>query len=224
MNILVVDDHPLYIDGLKQVLSQIEGQAEVVQAVSAEQALELIESGDSVFDLLLVDLNMPGIDGLDLLMTLDERELWIPSVMISAQDNAQVIMQALDAGALGFIPKSFGASELLDALHTVFQGKVFLPKGMDQQIERLRRAVDGKRPVEKAAEDFGITPRQYRVLELMAKGYSNKKVAMTLYLTEHTVKSHVSQLFMALDVDNRTACVQRAVQLGLVQKAAASVE
>ena len=215
MKILVVDDHPLFLDGLLQVLKKLDKRLEPVQVSSAQTALEVLLQ-DANFDLILIDINMPGMDGIDLLTTLVERELWVPAVVISAQDNPRFIVQALDAGALGFIPKSFNAHELLTALQTVLQGEIFLPDIVAKQIDQLRRAESGARPTAKKGQDYGITPRQIRVLELLVKGHSNRAIANTLNLSEHTVKSHLKSIFVSLGASNRTECVQKAVQLGLI--------
>ncbi len=215
MKILVVDDHPLFLDGLLQVLRQLDPNTVTEQVVNAEQALNRLVS-DAEFQLILVDINMPGMDGLDLLSALVERELWIPAVVISAQDNPKTVAAALDAGALGFIPKSFGASELLDALKRVLAGEVFLPEPVKEQIDRLRRSSASTNSG--LNKDLGITARQIRVLELLVKGYSNRKIALTLNLSEHTVKSHLKTLFTILNADNRTACAQKAEELGLIRQ------
>jgi two-component system, NarL family, nitrate/nitrite response regulator NarL len=212
MKILVVDDHPLFLDGLMQVLRQLDPEMITEQVPDAEQALNCLKAGRG-FQLILVDINMPGMDGLDLLSALVEHELWVPAVVISAQDNPRIIASAMDAGALGFIPKSFSAAELLDALKRVLAGEVFLPEPVRQQIDRMRRSTANI----DSGTKFGITTRQLRVLELLVKGYPNRKIALTLNLSEHTVKSHLKTLFAILGVDNRTGCVQKAEQLGLVR-------
>jgi two-component system nitrate/nitrite response regulator NarL len=214
VKILVVDDHPLFLDGLLQVLRQLDPNTMTEQVANAEQALSRLASGPE-FQLILVDINMPGMDGLDLLAALVERELWIPAVVISAQDDPRIIAAALDAGALGFIPKSFGAAELLDALKKVLAGEVFLPEPVKEQIDRMRRSSTDSI----LNKNLGITTRQIRVLELLVKGYSNRKIALTLNLSEHTVKSHLKTLFAILNADNRTACAQKAEELGLVRQA-----
>lgn len=136
MKILVIDDHPLFLDGLLQVLQQLGPDVITAQVSNAESALKYIESNPAV-DLILLDINMPGMNGLDLLATLVERELWIPAIVISAHDNPRVVLQALDAGALGFIPKHFNTAKLLAAL----KGEVFLPESIKARIDQLRRAV-----------------------------------------------------------------------------------
>lgn len=218
MKILVIDDHPLFLDGLLQVLQQLGPDVTTAQVGSAESALEYIESNPAV-DLILLDINMPGMDGLDLLATLVERELWIPAIVISAHDNPRVILQALDAGALGFIPKHFNTAELLAALNVVLRGEVFLPEPIKARIEQLRRAnIKAESSTEKVARDLGLSSRQVRVLEFLVKGYSNRKIAVMLNLSEHTVKSHLKVLFSALKAENRTDCVQKAEELGLITK------
>jgi DNA-binding NarL/FixJ family response regulator len=212
MKILVVDDHPLFLDGLLQVLRQLDPEMITEQVPDAEQALNRLRA-DGGFHLILIDINMPGMDGLDLLRALVEHELWIPAVVISAQDDPRVIAAAMEAGALGFIPKSFGAAELLDALKRVLAGEVFLPDAIRQQIDRTRRATVNL----DTGVKLGVTSRQLKVLELLVKGYTNRRIALTLNLSEHTVKSHLKTLFAILNVDNRTGCVRKAEQLGLVR-------
>lgn len=216
MKILVVDDHPLFMDGLLQVLQQLRPNITAIQIGNAEKALEYIET-DRAIDLILLDINMPGMDGLDLLATLVERELWIPAIVISAHDNPRVILQALNAGALGFIPKHFNTAELLAALNVVLKGEVFLPEPIKARIDQLRRAntkTDSKS--EKVAANLGLSSRQLRVLECLAKGYSNRKIAAILNLSEHTVKSHLKVLFSALKAENRIDCVRKAEELELI--------
>ncbi len=219
MKILVVDDHPLFLDGLEQVLQLLDQPVTVIQAINGQDAITKLASENEI-DLIMVDLNMPGMDGIDLLSTLVEREIWIPAVIISAHDDPNSIIRALDAGALGFIPKSFSAEELLTALKIVFGGGVYLPESMMTQIEHIRRVSNNAQPkTENIGANYGITSRQIRVLELLAKGHSNRQIALILNLTENTVKSHLKSLFAALNTPNRTACAQKAEKLGLVKQA-----
>ncbi len=221
MKILVVDDHPLFLDGLQQVLRLLDDTVTVVQAIDAEEALTHLTPNNDI-DLIMVDLNMPGINGIDLLTTLVAREIWTPAVVISAHDDPSSVIQALDAGALAFIPKSFNADELITALRVVLKGGVYLPETMMAQIKHMRRTTGKTQPAtENIGDTYGITSRQFRVLELLVKGHSNKQIALILNLTENTVKSHLKSLFAALNTRNRTACVQKAEKLGLVKQPAA---
>ena len=215
MKIIVVDDHPLFIDGLRQVLYRLHPQATVEQVYDVESALLSIEQ-EPDYDLALVDLTMPGLDGLDMLMLLAERKICLPTVLISAQENPKVIAQAIELGALGFIPKTYAADELLDAIRQVLNGDLFVPPRLSDQVKRLQRMGSHSRSVIEVGNDFGITPSQLRVLQLLAKGFSNRKIATALSLSEHTIKSHLKALFPILGADNRMDCVKKANDSGLL--------
>jgi DNA-binding NarL/FixJ family response regulator len=216
VKILVVDDHKLFLEGLRLVLRQLEDGTEVIEASSATDALAAI-GADADLDLILLDLNMPGLDGLALLQSLGERQLWIPTVMISATDDLRSVRQALDLGALGFIPKTAHSQELLDALRSVLDGNVYVPQGLERKLRRLKGANGaGNNGEDDLPDRYGITRRQHQVLQLIARGYSNRQIADTLYLSENTVKSHVMALFSALNVSNRTECAKAALGKGLL--------
>lgn len=210
MQVLVADDHQLFLDGIQHILKKLDADVEVTESTSAERAIEILESGRK-FDLILIDLSMPGMDGLSILQRMHERKVWLPLVVVSGEEDVQKIKSALDSGALGFIPKTYSSQQMLSALQTILDGEIYIPEKIEKQITVL----EARRPLtEKQGNDIlkasGITKRQYEVLQLMAKGYSNKQIATSLYLTEHTVKSHISALFTALNASNRTECVQNA--------------
>lgn len=208
MNILVVDDHQLFIDGLHLLLKELCDSVEVTQATRADQAIILLESG-TAYDLVLVDLAMPDMGGLSIIQRMHERGIWLPLVVVSAEENIRTIKAALDLGALGFIPKSFSGAQMLAALQTILAGNTSVPLAIAQQV----RAVKVRR-TERAGN---LTKRQQQVLDLLAQGHGNRQIAETLYLTEHTVKAHVGALFIELNAKNRTDCVQIAKQQGLIQ-------
>ena len=160
------------------------------------------------------------MDGVTLIESLAARELWFPVVVVSADDSVERVSRAMQAGALGFLPKSYGADEAVAALRRVLDGHVALPENLRRRMARVRRLADAGFPGEAAR--LGITPRQYRVLQLIASGLSNAQIASALNVTEHTVKSHVRGLFDALGAENRTACVHVAAQKGLVAVASAT--
>lgn len=212
MQVLVTDDHQLFIDGVRHILKKLDSEVEVTESTSAEKTIEILESGQK-FDLILIDLDMPGMNGLSILQRMHERKVWLPLVVVSAEENVQKIKSALDSGALGFIPKSHSSQQMLAALHAILDGEIYIPENIEKQINVL----EARRPLAEAQNNatlksIGITKRQQDVLQLMAKGYSNKQIASSLFLTEHTVKSHISALFTALHASNRTECVQHAQQ------------
>ena len=128
-----------------------------------------------------------------------------------------IIKSALEIGALGFIPKSHGSQQMLAILKDILEGEIYIPAEIQKQIDNL----ETRRPPTDAInnnslKDSGISKRQYDVLQLMARGYSNKQIATTLYLTEHTVKAHISALFKTFTARNRTECVQLAERQGIL--------
>ena len=210
MQVLVADDHQLFLDGIRHILKKLDTVVDITETTSAEKAIEILESG-LTFDLVLIDLCMPGIDGLSILQRMNERKVWLPLVVISGEEDVAKIKAALDSGALGFIPKAHSSQQMLSALNEVLNGEIYIPENIEKQINSLETC----RPPAEAGNNealklSGITKRQFEVLQLLAKGYSNKNIATTLFLTEHTVKAHVSALFTALVAGNRTECVQNA--------------
>jgi DNA-binding NarL/FixJ family response regulator len=199
--LLVVEDHALVREGLVLALRQLGPETAVYEASDANGASALLAQGN-VYDLILLDLGLPGIDGLSFLATLKKRYPTQPVVILSAFDDAHTIDKALDSGAAGFVPKSFSSERLLDAVREVLAGNVFRPGRPD--LSAL--APSPRSPIHRNAkpEDFGLTERQAEVLALMASGKSNRHIAELLGLTEGTVKIHMTAIFKALGVASRT--------------------
>lgn len=217
MRALIVDDHPIFLDGLSQRLEQLDPEMEIEQAMSVGQALERIRAGPRP-EFLLIDIVLPDCSGVSLLQQLAGDEIRIPTLVLSGKENPDLIPWAIDAGAMGFVSRTYSAEQLLDAIRRVLGGDLFLPPGIAEQIDRRlgehREAGSGAGEV---VSEHGIARRQTEVLNLMKRGYSNKKIDSTLFVSEHTVKSQVKAMFKALKVGNRTACVRKAEQLGLVE-------
>jgi len=213
MKILVADDHELFAEGMRYMLNGLGGAARTVHARDADTALQLLVEDEEI-ELLLLDLGLPGMDGLSLLRALRGREVDVPVIIVSATESPQDIRQALAAGALGFIPKSHSAGEMLAAIRTVLDGNIYLP--VEMQACRGAAAANGDPALPSGrAKEYGITQRQLEVLCLAARGFLNKQIALTLNIGEPTVKAHLGAVFQALKVHNRTECVQKARALGL---------
>ncbi len=209
MEILLADDHPLFLDGMRHILSPLDDTVQVHCAETGEAALQRLR-GEIEFDLLLLDLGLPDTNGLGLLHILREEAIMVPVIVVSASENLHQIRAALAAGALGFIPKSHHAGQMLDAIHEVLdEGEIYLPDSIRERIDQL--AVNDEISVGQ-----GITSRQHQVLTLLAQGLANKQIAQRLSLTEHTVKAHLGALFQVLKVTNRTECARKAQRLGLL--------
>jgi len=215
MNILIIDDHQLFIDGLGYVLKALADEVVITETNRVDEAIEKLEK-DHDYDLILLDINMPSLDGLSLLHRFTAEELCIPVVIISAEHKAGLIRQALDWGVMGFIPKSHNASQMIDGLNAILEGTMYLPEEVQKRLDRLPLA--GQKPnTASTLKKIGISQKQLQTLELMAKGLSNQQIAVTLGRSEHTIKSHISVLFRALGASNRTECVKLGIRQLLIE-------
>lgn len=215
MKVLVVDDHPLIREALRQVLRALAKDIELLEAGSAPDALAAADKSGGL-DLILLDLALPGRDGFEVLRELRERYPSFPVVVLSASDQSEVVMRALDAGAMGFIPKTSSNEVLLGALRLVLSGGVYLPAEVLRHspapvlVSKSAMAAAGV-----GYRDLGLTERQAQVLALVVQGKPNKIVCRELNLAEGTVKIHVTAILKALGVANRTQAVIAVGKLGL---------
>ena len=217
MRILLVDDHTLFREALLHVLGQFDSTAVVIEAATAREAIRLAAHYHDL-DLILLDLTLPGLNGLSALPELHELRPTAPLVILSASEDSADIRQALDAGAMGYIPKSSSSHEMITALRLVLAGEIYVPPAMLAALEALETAsspVDAASSMEERGID-GLTPRQVEVLRLMAQGLSNKGICKRLNVAEGTVKLHVTAVMRALNTCNRTQAVIEATRRGLI--------
>lgn len=215
MKILVVDDHPLIREALKQVLSTLNSDIRVLEAQSAKEGFAVSEAHPDLH-LILLDLGLPGEDGLESLPLLRERAPQVPVVVFSASDHPDVVRRAIDAGAMGFIPKTSSSALLVNALRFVLAGGVYLPLEVLRQPSSesggFAESAPGGSP---SLRDPGLTQRQAQVLALLVQGKSNKLICRELNLAEGTVKVHVAAVLKTLGVANRTQAVLAVSRLGM---------
>lgn len=216
MNILHIDDHALFADGLAYVLTNSSLNCDVHSAKNVAEVLKLLE-GAHEFDLLLLDLFMPELDGLSLMREIINRNISIPVAIMSASDDPWKIKQALSMGAVAFLSKAMVADSLVEALEKVQRGEVFVPPEIEQALARLQQR-NCKGDLSRRLQDLSISPRQYEVLTLIQQGLSNKNIGEALFVSESTIKSHIQVLFQALEGKNRVDCVRKAEALGILQK------
>ncbi|HVK31539.1 MAG TPA: response regulator transcription factor [Burkholderiaceae bacterium] len=208
MNVLIADDHPLVRDALARTVQQLSADVQVRQAGDLDGLLRLAAQGDA--DLALVDLNMPGMDGIVGLRRLRDAAPTLPIVVASGQEDPMTIRAVLAAGAVGFIPKSERSEVLLGALRLVQAGGTYVPS----------RLLDSTaRPPPTDLHSAELTPRQLDVLRCLLRGEPNKLIARELGLTEGTVKIHIAAILRALHARNRTEAVVRARALGIAREA-----
>jgi DNA-binding NarL/FixJ family response regulator len=193
--ILIIEDHALVCEAMVQTLSRLEPGIECVEARGSEEALARLEQSAD-WDLAVVDLMLPGLNGFSLLGVMAKRFPDVPAVVVSGLDDPGSVRRAMKAGASGFVPKSSSGDQLRHAVRIVLDGGVYAPT-LDTNTALLRAGA----PV---SERFSLTPAQARVLELLGQGKTNREIADFLTLSEGTVKVHVSAIFRALNVRNRS--------------------
>ena len=229
MKILVVDDHALIRTALRGVLGQLDGGVTMLEASDCRSAFELVEAQPDL-DLVLLDLNLPGKHGLAALEELRTRYPALPVVVLSSANDRASVMQALDLGAMGYIPKLSSNEVLISALRLVLSGGIYIPpeilarSGQAQPAAaEIAAAASGHRgSPARVPADLGLSERELRVLKLLLEGKSNKLICRELDLAESTVKNHVTQILKALNVTSRTQAVIVAAQMGLVLERVAS--
>lgn len=208
MQILLIDDHPLFSQSLQFLLMELDATVQVAAVVSVEEA---IRHPDPV-DLVLLDLHLPNTQGLEGLMTLRTHREGVPVVIVSGDESPTTIQAAIDAGAMGYVPKSSTPQVLLAAIRLILAGGVYLPTHVLPGGHEVESA-----PVNDTGASGGLamlTRRQREVLMKVVQGKPNKVIARELNIAECTVKSHLSTAYRMLDVDSRTEAVFKTARLG----------
>ena len=215
MKALLIDDHALIREALRGVLKELRDDIVSVEASNSAQAMQLLaDAGDVV--LVLLDLNLPDRNGLDVLAELRKRYPAVATVVLSAFNDRDNVVRALELGAVGFIPKSSTREVMQSALRLVFAGGVYIPPDIlpprdDSKLPDKSRSAQSRAH---SPRDLGLTERQVEVLSLMMEGKSNKLICRALGLAEPTVKNHVTAILKALNVENRTEAVVAVAALG----------
>lgn len=209
VNVLLVDDHELFRSGLKFLLADLVENISFFEAPSCAVAIEL--AANTRFDIVLLDLNLPGVSGLDALALLRERIEEAVIVVVSAEENREVIHQIIEAGAAGYIPKASSHAIMMAALRLVLAGGVYLPP----HTLTPKLPSQESNPESRSAGIEHLTGRQIETLRVAMQGKANKVIARELNISEATVKAHLSSVFRALGVKNRTEAVFAAAKIGL---------
>lgn len=209
VKLLIVDDHAIVREGLAALLRQLGPGVVVLQARDVPQGLDVLSQHPDL-DLVLLDLMLPGIGGLAAIKEFGARQPGLPVMMLSSSEDPEDVRRALSLGALGYVPKSASPQTLLSALTLVLAGDIYVPPLM---LAAVRATAAEPTAAEAGAR---LTPRQLDVLKLLSGGLSNKEIGSTLDLSDKTVKAHVTAIFRALNVVNRTQAASAAQRLQLV--------
>jgi DNA-binding NarL/FixJ family response regulator len=207
MKILLVDDHPLIREAMRHVLAGLAENVEVLGAGDVISAVDLLKEHPDM-DLLLLDLSLPGPSGMAALDMMRERHPALPVVVLSASDDVATVLNALDRGAMGFIPKCSSNPVIANAIRLVLAGGVYVPP------QAVSTDAANRAPQPASIADLALTERQTEVLALMVQGLPNKMICRHMNLAEGTVKIHVTAVLKALNAANRTQAAMAASRLG----------
>ncbi len=214
MKFLVIDDHALIRQALQNMLRVLDSSAKVLESADCSAALALAAEQPDL-DLILLDLHLPGMGGMDALTHFRQSHPSVPVVVLSGANDRQTVLTAIDRGAMGFIPKSSSNDVMLSALRLVLSGGVYLPTEILDHAGLSTVGNIGSKTLGRTPMELGLTDRQMEVLALLLQGKSNKLICRELGLAEGTVKIHVTAVLKALNVTSRTQAVIAASQLGL---------
>jgi len=210
VRVLLADDHALVRAGIRALLQDLEGVTVVAEAGNGADVLELARTHRP--DVVLLDISMPGLSGLDVSAQLERELPEVRVVVLSMHANEEYVLQALRSGAVGYLLKDSATAELELALKAVMQGETYLsPRISKQVVEGYVQRVGADQP---ASEK--LTPRQREVLRLIAEGHSTKEIAHRLELSVKTVETHRAQLMERLQIRDIAGLVKYAIRNGLV--------
>lgn len=205
LRFLLIDDHPLFRDALRSTVNTLFPGATTDDAHSLDDALKVLDADDP-FDLALLDLNLPGVQGFDGLLRLRKTHPRLPILVVSGLEDNPTIRKSLQCGAAGFVPKSVGRDQLSLAIDQVISGSVYTPP--DYEPDAVSPAVESED--ELMVRLASLTPQQLRVLVMLREGMLNKQIAHELGVGSTTVKAHVSEVLRKLKVHSRTQAVIEA--------------
>ena len=212
ISILIVDDHTLMRQGLRRILEEA-GMKVVGEAENGKQAVELAGSLDS--DVILMDIQMPEMDGIEATRKIKEADSGATVVMLTMHEEEQFLFEAIKAGAIGYLLKSRAPQELIQVITAAKDGLSLLQPSMASKLLHEFSNIQ-KHEDEKAKHYEALTSREKEVLACIAKAMSNKEIGAQLFISDKTVKNHLSHIFRKLHINDRTSAALMAVKEGLV--------
>jgi DNA-binding NarL/FixJ family response regulator len=215
MKILLVDDHPLFREGVRLMLGRLGEPFDVLEAGDCTNAFELIQCHPDL-GMILLDLALPDMPGLDALTLIRDRYPSVPVVVLSAKEDRASVLEAINRGAMGYIPKTSDSTLLVNALRLVLAKGVYIPPSALANSQKWGESATQTSLQDNNAmlRDLGLSERQIEVLGLLVQGMPNKLIARKLNLGEPTIKTHVAACLRALNVSNRTQAVLAVGRLG----------
>lgn len=202
IRILIVDDHPVVLAGLTSMLSTQRDFEVVGSASEGEEALEVLRHQSA--DILMLDLRMPGMNGVDTLLAIRRERINVRAIILSSFDTDEDIYRCVQAGAQGYLLKGAPQADMIEAIHTVHAGRRYFPPRIAARLaERIMRS--------------DLTTRELEVLEMLARGLTNKEIGNALRISGNTVRNHVNSIIDKLEVSDRTEAATTAIQRGIIE-------
>jgi len=208
IRVVIADDHPLLREGLRRILEFEDGIRVVTEVGDGQGAINI--SRNTQFDVLLMDLNMPGVNGLDACRVIRREHPEIGILVLTVDDSDEKIFEILQIGVAGYLLKDVVPKTLIDSIRRVHSGEPILaPSVTGKLIGQLSGSLQPKR-------NFGLSGRELEILSYVVKGSSNKDIGISLFISEKTVKNHLSNIFRKLEVEDRTQAALKAVKSKLI--------
>ncbi|RSL29948.1 DNA-binding response regulator [Salibacterium salarium] len=228
IRLILIDDHQLFREGVKRILDMEQHFEVVAEGDDGDEAITLVEENDP--DVVLMDVNMPGTNGVEATRDLIEKHPEVKVLILSIHDDESYVTHVLKTGASGYLLKEMDADALIEAVKVVGDGGAYIhPKVTHNLINEYRRLAYGDDDVDSEASEIGykeveyrkplhiLTRRECEVLQLMTDGYSNRMIGEYLYISEKTVKNHVSNILQKMSVNDRTQAVVESIKKGWVK-------
>lgn len=207
INVLIADDHPIVRQGISQIL-ELEDDIEVVgKATNGEEAVKMVCNLKP--DVVLMDINMPILNGIQAMQRLKEEGCESKVIVLTIHTEKEYLIKTVQLGALGYVLKDAESSILIEAIRKVHNGGTYIPSDLAAEL------IKGYGAALKKSEDNELTERELEVLKAIADGMSNKEIASALYISEKTVKNHISNIFRKLNISDRTQAAIYAIKHGL---------
>jgi DNA-binding NarL/FixJ family response regulator len=201
IRILIVDDHPVVRAGLTSMLGTKPGLQVIGSAATGEEALEMLKLHS--LDVLILDLRMPNMNGIETLLAMKRLEKTARVIVLTSFETDEDIYRAVNAGAEGYLLKNTSRTEMVEAIRSVHAGNRYIPRDIASRLtERMMRS--------------DLTSRELEILRMLAKGLTNKQIGRVLKISSNTVRNHVNSIIEKLDVSDRTEAATTAMQRGLI--------
>ena len=202
IRILIVDDHPVVLAGLTSMLSTQPDFEVVGSASGGDEAMQMLRT--STADILLLDLRMPGMNGVDTLLAIRAERIHVRAIILTSFETDEDIYRSVQAGAQGYLLKGAPQSDMVEAIHAVHAGRRYLPRHIAARLaERIMRTE--------------LTARELEVLHMLARGLTNKEIGNALEISGNTVRNHVNSIIEKLEVSDRTEAATTAIQRGIIE-------